>query len=109
MISSKCIFATKNNVDFFQISQLNGMDSDSVWFVSGNVSHLDSLTNITLNSNFYMFETHQNFISIYEVYRKSDYLPLISKIWGIWTQTTGLVYNEGFIWSRRRDLTGHYP
>ena len=88
------------------MADLDIMDSDSIWIVQGNSSLLDPSTNILLTSNFYMFEYFDNFVIIKEVYRKANYLPLTSKLWGIWMPKFGLIFNEAFIWQRRRDLTG---
>ena len=88
------------------MADLDIMDSDSIWIVQGNSSLLDPSTNILLTSNFYMFEYFDNFVIIKEVYRKAYYLPLTSKLWGIWMPKLGLIFNEAFIWQRRRDLTG---
>ena len=82
------------------------MDSDSIWIVQGNSSLLDPSTNLVLTSNFYMYEYFENYVVIKEVYRKAYYLPLTSKLWGIWMPKLGLIFNEAFIWQRRKDLTG---
>ena len=89
-----------------QISEFGAIDSESIWFIHGNLSFLDSSSQILLSSNFYLFDIYESYIVVSEVYRKANYLPLISKIWGIWSPAIGLVHNEAFIWSRRRDLNG---
>ena len=82
------------------------IDSESVWFINGNVTSLDPSSKILLNSNFYMFDIHKNYIVIKEIYRKATYLPLTSRLWGLWTPNIGLLHNEAFQGSRRKDLTG---
>ena len=89
-----------------EISEFGAIDSESIWFVHGNLSFLDPSSQILLSSNFYLFDIYESYIVVNEVYRKANDLPLISKIWGIWSPAIGLVYNEAFIWSRRRDLNG---
>ena len=89
-----------------KISDFGAIDSESIWFVHGNLSFLDPSSQILLSSNFYLFDIYESYIVVNEVYRKANDLPLISKIWGIWSPAIGLVYNEAFIWSRRRDLNG---
>ena len=72
------------------------------------MSALDPLTNLAINSNFYMYEIFGDYVIINEVYRKAFYLPLISRLWGFWSLSTGLIHNEALILSRRRDLSGVY-
>ena len=88
------------------MADLGIIDSDSIWVVQGNLSSLDPSSNLALTSNFYMFEYFENYVIIKEVYRKANYLPLISKLWGIWMPKFGLIFNEAFIWQRRKDLSG---
>ena len=88
------------------MAELNIMNSNVIWFVFGNMSSLDLSTNLSLISEFYMCEIIDDFIIINEVYRKAPYLPLISRLWGFWTLESGLVHNEAFIFSRRKDLSG---
>ena len=70
------------------------------------MSALDPFTNLAINSNFYMYEIYGDYVIINEVYRKAFYLPLISRLWGFWSLSTGLIYNEALILLRRRDLSG---
>ena len=64
------------------------------------------MVDISLDSNFYLFEVKNDLVVIQEVFTKASYLTLSSKIWGIWTRNTGLIYNEAFVYQRRKDLTG---
>ena len=77
-----------------------------MWFVQGSIADLDPLVDISLDSNFYLFEIKNDLVLIQEVFRKAPYLQLSSKIWGLWTRNTGLVYNEAFVYQRRKDLSG---
>ena len=61
---------------------------------------------MNLNSDFFVYETFDNFITVSEVFRKALDLPLISRLWGFWSPRLGFVFNESFKWSRRKDLSG---
>ena len=48
----------------------------SMWFVQGSIADLDPLVDISLDSNFYLFEVKNDLVLIQEVFRKASYLPL---------------------------------
>ena len=72
-----------------QVVELNAKNSDLTWLVHGNISTLNPSIRIYIDTNFYMYQIYDSYIIINEVYRKADNLPLISRLWRIWTPTIG--------------------
>ena len=72
-----------------KVVELNANNSDLTWLIHGNISTLNPSIRIYIDTNFYMYQIYDSYIIINEVYRKADYLPLISRLWGIWTPKIG--------------------
>ena len=72
-----------------KVVELNANNSDLTWLIHGNISTLNPSIRIYIDTNFYMYQIYDTYIIINEVYRKADYLPLISRLWGIWTPKIG--------------------
>ena len=72
-----------------KVVELNANNSDLTWLIHGNISTLNPSIRIYIDTNFYMYQIYDSYIIINEVYRKADNLPLISRLWGIWTPTIG--------------------
>ena len=51
-------------------------------------------------------KSHQSLYSIYEIYKRAPRFPLMSRIWAIWMNLTGLLTVKVKKWVRRSDLSG---
>ena len=60
------------------------------------------------DSNVYLYSVvRENTVKIFEAYKAGINLPLIVKIWGLWSSLKGLeLVNNSTKWARRSDLSG---
>ncbi len=89
---------------------MSAMTSKDLWLISGNLTNVPNKLRLQFNSNVYQYhastESKNEMFALQEVYRVAESSPLKVNPVGVWTDRSGLVMTQEFIWDRRKNLDG---